>query len=480
MKKLNFDKIKRLAVVVFLVALLLPGVSGVKAQEEPLPEGPFYEVQDGDNLWQIALQFNISVEELAAANGILDTSSLTVGDLLVIPGLPQVSGLLTTREVNFGETLSSLSRLYRTEVDDLAALNRIVSPAQLYRGASLILTEDLSTADGESPAELQRTLRAGVSPLELAVLTLSNPWAISERNNLGSIWTVQAGESVLVPGTHSTGGSTGLLALPEIITGLQLRPDPIEQGSTAVLDVQSSEPIQLRGSLAGEEFVFFDSGQGYIALQGIYGLLAPGFYPLSIEGELGQGEHFGFSQYIFVRDAGFPFDPPLTVDPSTIDPAVTQPENEQILALTAPRSPEKFWDGIFTVPVAPIFAECFPSRFGNRRSYNGSTYDAFHTGLDFCGQTGDDIYAPADGRVVFSGPLTVRGNTTIIDHGWGVYTVYMHQSEILVETDEMVSRGQLIGRVGSTGRVTGAHLHWEIWAGGIQVDPIYWLQESYP
>lgn len=247
MKKLKFDKFKRLAFLVLLTALLLSGAGNARAQEEPLPEGPYYQVQEGDNLWQIALQFNISIDELAEANGILDASTLAVGDLLLIPGLPQVSGVLTTQEVNFGDTLSSLSRQYRTDVDDLAALNRIVSPAQLYRGASLILTEDLSETAGDAPAELQRTLRAGLSPLELALLTDKNPWAIAERNNLGSIWTLQAGESVLVPGTQSAGGSSGLLALPEVINGLQLRPDPIEQGSTVVLKVQSSEPSNYAG-----------------------------------------------------------------------------------------------------------------------------------------------------------------------------------------------------------------------------------------
>jgi murein DD-endopeptidase MepM/ murein hydrolase activator NlpD len=100
--------------------------------------------------------------------------------------------------------------------------------------------------------------------------------------------------------------------------------------------------------------------------------------------------------------------------------------------------------------------------------------------LDFCGGVGDNIFAPARGEVVFSGPLTVRGNTTVIDHGWGVYSVYMHQSEILVETGDLVEAGQLIGLVGATGRVTGPHLHWEIWAGGVQVDPMPWLQVSYP
>ena len=90
------------------------------------------------------------------------------------------------------------------------------------------------------------------------------------------------------------------------------------------------------------------------------------------------------------------------------------------------------------------------------------------------------IYAPAPGVVVWAGPLQVRGNTTIIDHGWGVYTGYWHQAGILVQTGEQVETGQEIGSIGSTGLVTGAHLHWELWVSGVQVDPLQWAREVMP
>jgi murein DD-endopeptidase MepM/ murein hydrolase activator NlpD len=68
----------------------------------------------------------------------------------------------------------------------------------------------------------------------------------------------------------------------------------------------------------------------------------------------------------------------------------------------------------------------------------------------------------------------------MIDHGHGIYTGYMHQSEIYVKPGQAVKAGGLIGLVGGTGRVEGPHLHWEVWAGGVQVDPIDWLANSYP
>ena len=129
-------------------------------------------------------------------------------------------------------------------------------------------------------------------------------------------------------------------------------------------------------------------------------------------------------------------------------------------------------------------SECgFTDTFGHRRSYNGSPYNYFHTGLDFCynyNNEVNEIYSPADGVVVFAGPLIVRGNAVMIDHGQGVYTGYMHQEKILVEVGEQVETGQVIGIVGGTGRVNGPHLHFEVWAGGVQVDPEDWLMDAYP
>ena len=66
-----------------------------------------------------------------------------------------------------------------------------------------------------------------------------------------------------------------------------------------------------------------------------------------------------------------------------------------------------------------------------------------------------NIYAPAPGVVVYTGTLTVRGNSVVIDHGWGVYTGYWHQKEIMVKVGDKVEPGQIIGQIGATGRVTG-------------------------
>jgi len=104
----------------------------------------------------------------------------------------------------------------------------------------------------------------------------------------------------------------------------------------------------------------------------------------------------------------------------------------------------------------------------------------FHSGTDFGGAPGSSIVAPAAGVVILAESLPVRGNATVIDHGWGVTTGYWHQAEILVNVGDVVTPGQVIGTVGSTGRSTGPHLHWEMWVSGVQVDPMQWVQQPFP
>jgi murein DD-endopeptidase MepM/ murein hydrolase activator NlpD len=211
----------------------------------------------------------------------------------------------------------------------------------------------------------------------------------------------------------------------------------------------------------------------------------PGLYSLVISGTLPAdapyfSAPFSFSQTVLVVSGNYAYDPVLVVSPETIDPTVTRPEDAQWSALASSITPEKLWNGVFQSPAPEPYQSCWTSMFGNRRSYNGSEYIYFHSGLDFCGGVGTEIIAPATGQVIFASPLTVRGNTTMIDHGWGIFTGYLHQSEIMVHVGDLVQPGQVIGLVGGTGRVTGPHLHWEVWVGGVQVDPMDWLQRAFP
>jgi murein DD-endopeptidase MepM/ murein hydrolase activator NlpD len=464
-------------VCLLLLGLLLP--SGRGLAQTPQPSGPTYVVQAGDSLWDIALRFGVTLQDLEAANGITDANAIAAGASLVIPGLEGIQGVLTTVSVPFGETLRSLSRRYNLPESTIIRLNHLTSPGAVYAGATLILPE----TNAQAAVVRRAALAPGQSLLELAAAEGVNPWTIIAGSRLAGRWAALPGDVLQFPSGSSPDGSEANSpgALPGAIQQVSLAPLPLVQGKVLTLRVQGQSGMSLTGSIAGYTLHFFPAENGeWIAMQGIHALAEPGMVPLTLSGSLADGTPFAFSQPVFLRAGDYPFDPVLIVSPETIDPAVTRPEDAEWMALAAPATPLKQWNGMFGSPAAAPFNDCWPSFYGSRRSYNGGPYNFFHTGLDFCGGVGSPILAAAAGTVVFAGPLTVRGNATMIDHGWGVYTGYMHQSEILVKVGDKVEAGQEIGKVGGTGRVTGPHLHWEIFVGGVQVDPMDWLEQAFP
>lgn len=109
------------------------------------------------------------------------------------------------------------------------------------------------------------------------------------------------------------------------------------------------------------------------------------------------------------------------------------------------------------------------SPFGQRRLFNGELRSR-HTGLDLAGRTGAPVRAAARGRVALTGNFYFAGGAVFVDHGLGVYTGYFHLSEVGVEEGGTVEKGDRIGAVGATGRVTGPHLHWALYVNGVALD----------
>jgi len=124
--------------------------------------------------------------------------------------------------------------------------------------------------------------------------------------------------------------------------------------------------------------------------------------------------------------------------------------------------------------VAPLQGR-ISSAFGLRRIINGR-YRYSHSGVDIAAPAGTPVKACGDGVVVLSRALYLEGNTIIIDHGLGLYSLYLHLQSFVVKEGEEVRAGQVIGKVGSTGRATGPHLHWGVKLMGQRVDPFSLLR----
>lgn len=458
-------------VLVLLFMLACPGmIRPVLAQAS----GPVYIVQPGDTLSFIASRFNVTINDLIAANASIDPNFLSQGQELVIPGLEGISGVLETEVIEFGDTLRSLGRRTQVSGAQLEQLNRLVSPTELYVGVSLIVP----VQEGQEILTTRMTPSTGESLLELAIKQGSDPWTLVSINKLQGSWDTIPGDILYSP---TGGGSGNASGLPSAFLRASIEPLPMVQGSTEVIRVQTQDGVSVSGLLVDGPLHFFQDNGEQVALQGIHALLEPGVYPLKLEATLPDGGRQSFEQMVLVTSGNYG-EEPLYVPPETIDPVVSGPEDQHIVSITSPVTSTRFWSGIFASPA--VYSDQFTSRYGTRRTYFGTGTDlvvnGFHTGLDFAGGEGLEIFAPAPGKVVFAAPLTVRGNATVIDHGWGVYSGFWHQSQILVNVGDMVEQGQVIGLVGGTGRVTGAHLHWEVWVNGVQVDPLHWLNQAYP
>jgi len=159
------------------------------------------------------------------------------------------------------------------------------------------------------------------------------------------------------------------------------------------------------------------------------------------------------------------------------DPQKTA-ESEQLWAILSHSGKVIFTQKQF---IAPVASTRRTSAYGNRRVYqysDGTSDTTIHAGVDIGVPTGTEVFASGQGRVVLARPRIVTGNTVVLEHLPGIYSLYYHLDSISVDEDAIIEAGSVLGRAGATGLATGPHLHWEIRVSGENADPDFFLNRA--
>ena len=462
--KSNFStRLLRLVLIVALGVFLLPAAPA-RAQAQGLT----YVVRAGDSLSGIASDFHTTVTRLLLLNYFPDPNVLNPGTVLVLPGFEDVQGEVIPVTLPLNQSVDAFNRQTRVPADLMQRIDFITNPDALYAGQTyyVIYKEDLPQA--------AIPVAASLTDLELAAQQGVNPWLPAAFNDLAGTWELLPNDTLFLPEDLVTTPAENAAA----ITSLAVSPLPLRQGKTTELRAGVAGDALLAGTLGDYTLNFQSASDGTrVALQGIERMKDPGLLPIVLTLTDTAGNAYSIQHNLLLTSVDYGVDVPFQVADNYVDPEVTEPEFNLIRDLTLPAPADRQWDGGFVSP-SP-YPDLLTSTFGRLRSYNGSDFVYFHAGLDFVGSTLDPVYAAANGTVVFSGPLTVRGNAVVISHGWGVYSGYWHLTESNVAVGDYVEAGRKIGITGATGRVTGPHLHFEMMVGGVQVDPTEWLNGNY-
>jgi murein DD-endopeptidase MepM/ murein hydrolase activator NlpD len=480
-REVNRKVIVALAILVWIGASAVPvqAQSGGPTAQTPAPQTAVHIVQRGETLFSIARQYGLTVDGLAHTNGIPDPRQIYVGQRLVISGgRGAVDATMTVPYVvQAGDTLASIARRYLTTWQTLTQANGLLSPHAIYAG-QIIQVPVLNTPAGEEEAPrpsiiggVAYIVRPDDTLLRIALRYGVSPWTLAAASRVANPALIHPGQELGIPGE-------GAGLLPEPFAAVEVRPLPVAQGTTMVITVHTTEPVTLEGGLFGQEVRFAEARGIYYGLVGVHVFTEPGLYELELKAVDGRGRHTTITTGVIAEGGRFGYeriDLPASRT-SLLDPAVIAADRERLDALRRTFTPKRHW----TMPFQRPCVGTISSYYGTHRAYNGGPYTSYHSGVDFRAPGGTPVHAPAGGIVILADPLAQWGNAVVIDHGWGVLTGYAHLSTIEVQVGQQVSQGDLIGKVGSTGLSTGAHLHWEMWVGGNSVNGLQWLEESYP
>ncbi len=328
---------------------------------------------------------------------------------------------------------------------------------------------------------------AAPGPASADTLTLTSPVPATCVTDDEAVFSVQDGAlhpvrgqfMIFPPGaaafrpfiSETTDGQPGQLLRmyawsAEPLDSLSVEVGQVEAGKPPAAPVARARGFRL-GSVKGMTV--------WMVLLGIPPWDEPGQYTLSLSAVAGPRSYLRLEPFT-VASRSFRSER-ITLSDSLTDLATTEDaqkvKESRILAqvLSTPHPDAVFETGQLLVPLPGARRT---SGYGDRREWeysNGTRGRSIHLGADLAAPEGTPVPASGRGRVVFASPRILTGNTIVIEHLPGLFTVYYHLSTISAKLDETVEKGQVIGAVGMTGFATGPHLHWEVEALGTPVDP---------
>ena len=248
------------------------------------------------------------------------------------------------------------------------------------------------------------------------------------------------------------------------------------QGQVVLVKVPvAEEATEVKGSFLDRTIPFFreiraGEPSGYLGLVGIDMQDVPGTYELAVTIKNGEQQIRRLSYHVLVAKEKFAVEhlklPKDKVDLDDKTLARWKMEQEQVRQALSDNSALRLWHSGFIEPVSGKRTGIF----GSVRIMNGQPRNP-HNGEDIGAPLGTDVAATNDGVVRLTVDHVFSGKGVFVDHGLGFYSMYFHLSEILVKDGDLVKAGQILGRVGATGRATGPHLHWGVKLNGARVNP---------
>src|SRR5260370_12165792 len=235
-------------------------------------------------------------------------------------------------------------------------------------------------------------------------------------------------------------------------TTLRLSAPQASQGSLLLIEVRSTKSLlEVRGEWGGRTVPIWQEAARERQRKGLLAVdleKAPGEYELKLTGQTATGEKISCSVMVPVRKGLFATEK-LQVGKEFVEPDPKQvkranEERQKLRDIFDHVTPERLWDGNFRLPLDGVTTG---SNFGKRRILNGN-HGSPHGGMDLPGSTGTPVHAAQRGRVALAEEVFVSGNTVVVDHGLGIYTFYVHFSELDARPGETVETGAGLGKVG--------------------------------